>query len=56
MVEKKTHRIKITDRAYRILKDLANTEPECKSTHSDMIEMLYDDYCETHGEPDVETG
>jgi len=42
--------------AIDILKRLADEEPECKSSLSDMVRMLWDDYCDSHGEPDVEIG
>ena len=46
----------LDDNAIDILKRLADEEPECESSLSDMVRMLWDDYCESHGEPDVEIG
>lgn len=42
--------------AIGILQILADQEPECKSSLSDMVRMLWDDYCESYGEQDVEIG
>lgn len=46
----------LDDDAINILKRISDEEPECEMSLSKVVKFLWDDYCDSHGEPDIEIG
>jgi len=49
-------RIAITPRAFNIIIGIQKSNPDHIMTKSEVIEMLYDTYCDAYGTPDNEVG